>query len=87
MSYLATKDDAEIDLIIERPGLKSLAIEVKSTHNVLKLDAKKLNGTLNLFKDLKNFDCFIFSNDPIEKKVNDVLFLNWKTGLLKIGFI
>jgi uncharacterized protein len=33
-SYLKTKDDAEVDLIVERPGLPLLFIEIKSANEI-----------------------------------------------------
>ncbi len=86
LSYLTTKDNAEIDLIIERPGMKSIAIEIKSTDNIMTLDSSKLNATLKLFSDLKDFEYYIFSNDPIEKKIDDVFYLHWKDGIKNLGF-
>ncbi len=40
LSYLRTKDDAEIDLIIERPGSPDLLIEIKSYKRIDRGDAK-----------------------------------------------
>ena len=49
ISYLRTKDDAEIDLIIERPGMPRALVAIKSSTNVRPEDL----GTLNRFaKDL-----------------------------------
>jgi predicted AAA+ superfamily ATPase len=42
LSFIRTKDDLEIDLIIERPGLKKLLIEIKSKDRVTEADGKSL---------------------------------------------
>jgi len=66
--------------------MKSIAIEIKSTDNIMTLDSSKLNATLKLFSDLKDFEYYIFSNDPIEKKIDDVFYLHWKDGIKNLGF-
>ena len=42
LSYLRTKDDAEVDLILERPGAPLLLIEIKSTARVTERDVAAL---------------------------------------------
>lgn len=41
-SYLRTKDDLEIDLIIERPGLPRILLEIKSSESVDNVEIEKL---------------------------------------------
>lgn len=87
MSYLRTKDDAEIDLIIERPGTKRVAIEIKSTQRLDDLNNAKTNSFISLVNDLKNCDGYIFSNDPIEQRKNGIWCLPWQKGLIEIGLV
>lgn len=81
-SYLRTKDDAEIDLIIERPGEKDLLIEFKSTKKV------KANDYRNLLHLSQAWDrpceAQIWSNDHLEKKDQTVECLFWQNGLKKL---
>ncbi len=43
-SYLRTKDDAEIDLVIERPGQADLLVEIKSYLEIEDSDITKLGA-------------------------------------------
>lgn len=79
ISYLRTKDDLEIDLIIERPGLPDLLVEIKSTKKVTEDDARQLNLIL------KDWDreaiAEVWSLDNLEKKEGLVQTRHWKTAL------
>lgn len=82
LSYLRTKDDAEIDLIIERPGLPDLLLEIKSTHKVQDSDVKTLQ---HFQKDWdKKSEAVIWSMDPVAKVINSVPSYHWKDGLEKL---
>jgi len=59
-SYLRTKDDAEIDLILERPGMRTALIEIKSSTTVEEGDVATLARFL---PDFKNAVAFCLSND------------------------
>lgn len=82
LSFLRTKDGVEIDLIIERPGLKRALIEIKSTERVNEEDVRSLQF---LGKDISNSEAFCLSLDPTPKKIGDVLCLPWQQGLEEIG--
>ncbi len=77
LSYLQTKDDSEIDLIIERPGRKTALIEFKSTSETRLLNQSKINSYKKLTADIANSEAYLFSCDSIEKKDGHVLFLPW----------
>lgn len=47
LSYLRTKDDMEVDLIIDRPGLPRAFIEFKSTTHI---ENENFNGLKGLLK-------------------------------------
>lgn len=87
LSYLRTKDNAEIDLIIERPGLKRVAIEIKSTDRVDGLRDSKTRGFHALLGDMKKAEGYILSRDPIERKEDGVWILPWQKGLKEIGLV
>lgn len=84
-SYLITKDGVEIDLIIERPGLPLVAIEIKSTNNISTLDKSSFRAFSNLTEELKDCETYLLSQDPIEKKWDHIRCLPWEKGFLKIG--
>ena len=80
--FLRTKSNAEIDLIIERPGMPLALIEIKASDNVSEYDLKNL---ISLGKDLKNSELFCFSQDENNRIINGVKCLHWEKGLEEIG--
>jgi len=85
MSYLLTKDNAEIDLVLERPGKKTALIEFKSTASLQSLRDEKLTGFRGLVREFPNSEAFVFSRDPIARKSEGIHFLPWQEGLDKLG--
>lgn len=79
-SYLRTKDDAEIDLIVERPGLPLLCIEIKSSEVV---DEEDIRSFAKITNDLPACEAVILSNEPIARKVAHVSVLPWREGLMR----
>jgi len=79
--YLLTKDHAEIDLIIERPGLPTALIEIKSSENVDERDTRTLERFL---PDFKKSELFCLSRDPHPKKIGNVRLLPWQEGIRAI---
>lgn len=82
LSYLRSKDDVEIDLIIERPGLKRALVEIKSTERVAEEDVRSLQS---LGKDIARSEAFCLSLDRTEKKIGAVRCFPWQRGLEEIG--
>lgn len=82
LSYLRTKDGVEIDLIIERPGMKRALVEIKSTERVTDEDIRSL---MMLGKDIPNSEAFCLSRDPIARTVGAVACLPWQEGLVELG--
>jgi predicted AAA+ superfamily ATPase len=78
-SYLRTKDDVEIDLIIERPGQPDLLVEIKSTDRVVEDDARSLNS---IVKDWdRDYEAEIWSLDPFEKQEGHLRCRHWMNAL------
>jgi len=79
LSYLKTKDGAEIDLVILRPGLPDALIEIKSFERI------KIDSIKHLKAFQKSWDqpceCFVFSQDVNDSIVEEVHFIHWKKGL------
>jgi len=80
-SYLKTKDDAEIDLVVERPGKPILFIEIKSSNNVR---PEQLRNFIALAKDFGACEAICLSNDPYARQVDCVKILPWQQGLRQL---
>lgn len=87
-SYLQTKDNVEVDLIIEQPGHypnnKVIFIEIKSTKDTESLDSSSLNGFINLVKSHPQAEALVISQDPIHKNKNGVRYLHWKAAFQEL---
>lgn len=79
--YLRTKDDAEVDLVIERPGKKVAIVEIKSSEQVDDRDTRVVSSFLKDF----GAEGFCLSRDPVEKRIGEVHALEWREGLKAIG--
>lgn len=79
-SYIKTKDDVEVDLVVDRPGEKLLCIEIKSSDNVRE---DKLSSFANLVKDMPNSEAICISQEPRAKKIGDITVLPWQSALNK----
>jgi len=77
-SYLRTKDDAEIDLIIERPNQPTLLLEIKASDSISERHCASLN---RFAPDFSNARAFLLSNDPIAKKFGHVHCYHWKSWI------
>ena len=77
-TYLRTKDDAEIDLIVERPGKPLLCIEIKSAASIKEND---LSTFSKLTLDLGNCEAVCFSNEKVSKRYGHVKVMPWEAGL------
>jgi len=77
-SYLATKDGAEIDLVVERPGKKILFIEIKSSKNV---EARHLKTLHTMAKDYGECEAVCFSRDTFIKQLDGITVYPWQEGL------
>ena len=80
--YLKTKDGAEIDLIIDRPGRSSVLLEIKSSSRVDERDIR----TLSKFQaDMPDADAYCLSMDPFVKRIGKIDLLPWEEGLCRVG--
>lgn len=82
LSYLRTKDGVEIDLIIERPGIKRALVEIKSSERVADEDIRSL---VLLGKDVPNSEAFCLSRDPTPRRIDAETCLPWREGLIQLG--
>ncbi len=77
-SYLRTRDDVEIDLIVERPGKPLLCVEIKSAKQ---LTREKISTFIGISKDIPNSESICICNDEFPKVIEHVTVLPWKTAL------
>ncbi len=85
--YLRTSDDAEIDLVIERPGQKLALIEIKSTDRVQNLNQQKLIGFKKLSEQISNAETFLISQDHHHRIEKHIEYLHWKEIFSRVGLI
>ena len=81
-SYLRTKDGAEIDVIVERPGKPDLLVEIKSYESLDISDANKMAAFLKTWD--KPAEALLISQDRNPVLISDVNCLFWQEGLNKI---
>jgi predicted AAA+ superfamily ATPase len=84
--YLRSADNAEIDLVLQRPKQKLALIEIKSTDQVQRLNLQKLIGFKRLSSEIPNSETFLISRDKTESKVDHVQFIHWKNIFARLGF-
>ena len=77
-SYLRTTNDAEIDLVVERPGQPLLCIEIKSATNVSSEDIRAFR---RLCRGLPNAEAIVLCNEKYPKKIDNVIVLPWQQGI------
>jgi predicted AAA+ superfamily ATPase len=82
-SYLQTNNDLEVDIIIERPGLPTAFVEIKSSESISDADLVSLHS---IKKDFPKNQYFCLSNDVNEAVKGGIEILHWKKGLQEIGF-
>ncbi len=82
LSYLRTKDQLEIDLVIDRPGKPDLLVEVKSYDQVNPADASKVK---NLVKDWdQEAQGEVWSRDSNTQVIGGVVCRSWQEGLAEL---
>jgi uncharacterized protein len=83
-SFIRTKDDREIDLVIERPGKPHALVEIKSTRSISKTH---LEGLTHLIPHFPQAEFFCLSLDPHEKSFGKIRALHWKQGVRELGLV
>jgi len=78
LSYLRSKDDAEIDLIIEMESNKKVAIEIKSSDQV---ELKEVRSFERLGEDIAEAKLIYISQDPLNQTYGKVECLFWKNAI------
>lgn len=78
LSFIRTKDDLEVDLVVDRPGLPTLLIEIKSATQV---HEAMLQSLKSIAKDLPNCEAICLSQDPHAKTLETIKVYPWMSGL------
>ena len=82
-SYLRTGAGAEIDLVIERPGMPTALVEIKSTD---RLDERDVRNIARFTQDFADPLALCISRDPARMQMGHVLCLPWREALDELGF-
>ena len=81
LSYLRTKDELEIDLIIEKPRQPPILLEIKSSNRV---DERKFDRFKNLKKDLGAKEFWVACQEPFPRASAAVEILPWQEVLKRL---
>lgn len=81
LSYVQTKDGAQVDLVVEVPGKPVCLVEIKSTEFVTERHVSKLDP---ISKDLRGSLAYCLSQDPNPKTIGSVRCLPWRDGIREI---
>ena len=81
-SYLRTKDGAEIDLIIERPGQTTALVEIKSASRI---DDSDLRTVRRFHEQMPRTEAFCLCRETAPRRVDGVNVLPWVQGLDTLG--
>lgn len=84
LSYLRSGSGAEIDLIIERPGLADVLIEIKSSARVGERDVRVLGRFMPSFEFPL---ALLISRDPSRLNINGILCVHWLDALGELGLM
>ncbi len=82
-SYIRTRNDVEVDLVIERPNKTTIYLEIKSSDVV---DSGMLTNFINLTKHIDNTEAICLSNDPFSKKIAHITTMHWREALQYIFY-
>lgn len=78
LSYLNTKDGLEVDLILDKPGRKTIFLEIKSTLEPTHLE---LRGFKKLAEDFPDGIYYVVSRCQQRMKVGHINFVHWQDFL------
>lgn len=82
--YMKTDDRREIDLVLERPGLRTALIQIDSAYEV---DENKVKILAHITKKFSDFDSYFLSFDTKPYTIEHIKCLHWKDGLKEFGLV
>jgi predicted AAA+ superfamily ATPase len=77
-SFIRTADDQELDLVIDRPGMKTLAVEITSTKFIR---SEHTEVAARLGKDIPDSEIVVLSRDTEPKQYGSVRCMHWREGI------
>lgn len=83
LSYLRTKDDAEVDLIVTRPDGTQALVEIKSSKQI---DERHLKHLISFKKDFPKAQFVCASQVNVPQIIQGVHVLPWKKAFSELGF-
>jgi uncharacterized protein len=81
-SYLRTSGETEVDLIIERPGMPTALVEIKSSKQV---GSETINVLAKLKQEIQNSEAVVLSQEAEPRISSGVEVLPWMKGLETLG--
>jgi len=81
-SYLATQGGLEIDLVVERPGMKTAFVEIKSSDRITDTHVKHLRA---ISADYADGEAYCFCRERRPRKSGDILIVPWQEGFKRLG--
>ncbi len=83
-SYLRTKDDVEVDLIIKKPNGDLSLVEIKSATHI---DQRHVKHLMNFKKDFSNAQFICVSQVKHSQMIEGIHVLPWKQALKALGLL
>ncbi len=83
-SFLRSEDNAEIDLIVEKPRGKPILVEIKS---FTKITTESVASFSRLAKKMAHEEAFLLSNATTAIERDGIRCVNWKEGLKEIFMV
>ncbi len=77
-SYIHTAGDVEVDLVVERPGLPLLCVEIKSSEAI---DEGDIGSFRRITNDIPNSEAIVVSCDRFLKRYDHVTCYPWQSAL------
>lgn len=79
--YLRTKDGAEVDLVVVKPGNRLVLLEIKSAARSEIISTRNLAA---FSRDLDAERTLVLSDDPLGRREDNIEFLHWSEGLSEV---
>ena len=81
-SYLATQGGLEVDLVVERPGLRPCLVEIKSSTEVREDQVRALRDLSTAYPE---FEAICLCRETSARKIGNVAILPWQQGIVDLG--
>lgn len=82
LSFLTTQAGLEIDLLVERPGERTVLVEIKASKEVR---SDHLRHLRHIKADYPEFEAVCLSQEKQARRVDDITIFPWQEGLKELG--